>query len=378
MKKILIFINVDWFLISHFSNYVQYLVNLNYSVTVISAGTGADKKIEDLGVNFIELDVARGFGNVVSEFRTVLKLAQIIREAEADYIEFITIKMIIYGGFACFLARYKQKIVFYVSGLGSMLIGSEMKKRLAKAVIVLLYKFIFSFRNSNVIVENEDDKSFLLENVGISRNKIFVVPGAGVDLEVFAQKTHEQVNLDSSNARVVMISRLLRDKGLVEFCEAAKIVKGKFPKTEFIVAGDIDPTNPTSFSRSDCGKYPEVRFFGHVENVKCLLDTCDIFVLPSYREGFPRSVMEASAVGVPSVVSDVPGCREAVIESVTGILIPVKDSPAISKAVIDLLSDNQMRVRMGNEARKHAEAHFSVSALVAKHHRVLVDVPSVL
>lgn len=376
MKKILIFINVDWFLISHFSKYLEHLVSEGYDVTVISSSTGLDKKIVDIGAKFIDLNIARGYGNLLKEITALLKIAQIIREANADYVELITIKMIIYGGLACLLTRFKNKSVFYVSGLGTMFTGTRLKGRLKQAIILLIYKFIFSTKNSGVIVENDDDKSFLLNNLKIREDKIFLVPGAGVDLDVFSQKAYNEVHFNSSNARVVMISRLLRDKGLVEFCEAAQIVKKDFPSAEFIVAGNIDPTNPTSFSWSDCEKYPEVRFLGHVENVSSLLKTCDIFVLPSYREGFPRAIMEASAVGLPSVVSDVPGCRAALIDSVTGIMVPVKNSYAIAKAIEDLLSDNKRRVEMGNAARRHAEAYFSVSSLAVQHHRALVKVPT--
>lgn len=162
--------------------------------------------------------------------------------------------------------------------------------------------------------------------------------------------------------KVLMVGRLLREKGVHEFVDAAAIVREKLPDVQFLLAGDADPGNPSSIESSVLAEWEhkgDVRFLGHRADIRNLIQVADLAVLPSYREGMPRSLLEAAACGLPLVASDVPGCREIVLHGVTGLLVPPRDSKRLAEAIVELLGDHKRREAMGKRSRAMACELFS-------------------
>tara|TARA_B110000003_G_C16613992_1_gene520608 strand:+ start:200 stop:1333 length:1134 start_codon:yes stop_codon:yes gene_type:complete len=364
-KKFCLFVNVDWFVLSHFSDYLKKIVTQNIDVTVITLNTGRCNEIRSLGVNVIEIDLHRGYSNPVHEFNSLIKIYRILRSVSPDVLELITIKAVIYGGLVSKILKI-NKTVYYMSGLGTIFTYHTILGRLKAAIVTNLYKFIMRSTSTEVIVENDDDKHTFISLVGLTETQIHLIGGVGVDMNQFSPINRRI----SGNLRVALVSRLLYDKGVLEFVEAAKLCKRTCPEVEFLLIGDTDPTNPASISQKDLDDFRRdntVELLGHSMDVASLMKTLDILVLPSYREGFPRVIMEAAATGLPVVTTDVTGCRSAVIHNETGLIVPPKNVEALRKSIEKLLGSPRLRSAMGDKAREFAMLNFDVNRLSAIH-----------
>ena len=224
--------------------------------------------------------------------------------------------------------------------------------------------------STTVIVENDDDRHIFNSMVGLSEKQIHLIPGVGVDTEKFSP----EIRRNPSSLRVALVSRLLYDKGILEFIEAAKLCKTTRSDVEFLLVGDVDPTNPASVSQKDLEGMRQnnaVELLGHSTDVATLMKTVDILVLPSYREGFPKVIMEAAATGIPVVTTDVTGCRSAVVHNETGLIVPPKDAKALENSIRKLLDSPALRSAMGKNAREFAKLNFDVRSLSSIHLSVL-------
>lgn len=366
--KICIFVNVDWFILSHFTDYLIKIIAQNYDVTVLTLNTGKCGELELMGVRVINIDLHRGYSNILFELKTLVRIFISLRKISPDVLELITIKPVIYGGLVAKLLKIDQT-VFYMSGLGTLFTFDTIFGFFKSKVVVLLYKFIMSSNSVKIIVENDDDRSIFETVVRLKSEKIHFIPGVGVDLNVFSPHPSDR----TTNLRVALASRLLYDKGVVEFVSAAQVCKAKFPDVEFLLVGEIDKTNPSSLADRDVKKLCEngiVEATGNQTDMASLLKTLDIFVLPSYREGFPKVIMEAAATGLPVVTTDVTGCRSAVIQNRTGIIVAPKNPEALAIAIMKLLTSRSIRVELGGNARLHAEKEFDVHLLSLDHIKV--------
>lgn len=363
-KHICIFINVDWFLLSHFTNYLKKIISKDYDVTVITLNTGRCNEIKSLGANVIEIDINRGYSNFISEIRSLKEVYFSIRKLSPDVLELITIKPVIYGGLVARLLKVK-KVIFYISGMGAIFTNKTLVGKIRMSIISLVYKFIMKSTSAKVIVENNDDKK-IFTSMKVPSESIFLIPGVGVDLEKFFPIKVKS----SSYLKVGLASRLLYDKGIIEYIEAAKICKNEIPNADFLLIGDIDPTNPASLTEKevdDINKEGVVKLLGYQRDMPKILKNLDIFVLPSYREGFPKVIMEASASGLPIVATDVTGCNSAVIDNQTGFLVPAKNTIALSEAILKLLTSSKSREIFAKNARRFAASNFEVNTLSLEH-----------
>ncbi len=364
-KRFCLFVNVDWFVLSHFTDYLTKIVAKNIDVTVITLNTGQCDEIRALGVNVIEIDLHRGYSNLYSEFKSLINIYRAIRTLSPDIIELITIKAVLYGGLIAKILNIKKR-VFYMSGLGAIFTHQKNFGRVKAYFVTSLYKFIMRSNSTEVIVENDDDRHTFISVVGLAKRRVHLIPGVGIDLNKFAPAySTSQVNI-----KVGLVSRLLYDKGILEFIEAAKICKTSRSDVEFLLAGNIDPTNPASLSQEDLNDLQRsnlVKLLGHRKDVANLMKRFDIFVLPSYREGFPKVIMEASASGLPVVTTNVTGCRSAVVHNKTGLIVPAKNAESLADSIGRLLDSAKLRQVMGHNARKFAELNFDVKRLSSLH-----------
>jgi glycosyltransferase involved in cell wall biosynthesis len=364
-KKFCLFVNVDWFVLSHFTDYLTQIAAKNIDVTVITLNTGQCDEIRALGVNVIEIDLHRGYSNLYSEFKSLFNIYRALRTLSPDILELITIKAVLYGGLMAKILNINKR-VFYMSGLGVIFTNQRKFGRVKAYVITCLYKFIMRSISTEVIVENDDDKHTFISVIGLPKKRVHLVPGVGIDLNKFAPA----YSSSQANIKVGLVSRLLYDKGILEFIEAAKICKTTRSDIEFLLAGDIDPTNPASLSQEDLNDLRRnnlVELLGHRKDVADLMKTFDIFVLPSYREGFPKVIMEAAASGIPVVTTNVTGCKSAVVHNETGLIVPAKNAELLADSIGRLLDSAELRQVMGHNARKFAELNFDVKHLSSVH-----------
>jgi len=213
-----------------------------------------------------------------------------------------------------------------------------------------------------VIFQNRDDLETFTRNTIIARDQTLLIRGSGVDLTCFKQTPEPP-----EPVVFLLVARMLKDKGIREFVRAARAVKSSYPAWRFLLAGDTDPGNPSSLSRDTIEKWHAsgvVEWIGQQADIARLMGMSHVVCLPSYREGLPKTLQEASAVGRPMIATDVSGCREVVRDGVSGTLVPARNVDALAEAMIALGVDEPRRVRMGKAARERAEALFSIDDVV--------------
>ena len=340
MKHILIITSYGPSLINFRLPLIKKLLFKGYKVSVASPkdrfSDNLQKEVKDIGVNINIFSLSGKSLNIFKDCKSVLQIFKIIRDSKPNIIISYTAKPVIYTGLVlkCF-----KKISYFplITGLGYAFIDKEsVKYKIIKYLIIRLYRE--SLKNSaKTIFQNKDDQSLFSKLKIIKEKKISnIVNGSGVDLNQYPLS-----DLPSKPV-FLMISRLLIDKGVREYVEAAKIVRSRSSNVRFQLAGYIDG-NPSSIAAKELQswiKEGNIEYLGEVKSVQSILKSCKYYVLPSYREGTPRSVLEALATGRPIITTDAPGCRETVIHKKNGLLVPIKDSTALANAMISLLEES--------------------------------------
>ncbi len=288
-----------------------------------------------------------------------LRLTILLRKLKLDSILTYSIKPVIFGGIAAFLANIPIRVAM-LEGLGFVYTDSgnrfSLKKNILKFITNILYKISLKFQSKVIFLNQDDIDEFVKMNL-VSQDKVIKLGGIGVDLSDWAQK-----KVFKHPITFTIVARLLREKGVLEFVEAAKIVKKQHPQIRFLILGDVD-LNPSSLSRAqvlDWVSQGLIDWPGQVD-VKKWLCKSSVFVLPSYREGIPRSTQEAMATGLPVITTDVPGCRDTVIDGLNGFLVEVRNSRALADAMIKFIKDPSLIEFMGDQSRLIASQFFDVN-----------------
>ena len=331
----------------------------------VSPGPGA-KKIEASGFTLHSVPMVRGGTKPIQEIRTIAALVPLFLSLRPQIVHLVALKPILYGGIAARLVRVPN-VVAAVAGLGSVFISSEHRRGIfLKRTVQLFYRLALSNPRVKVIFQNREDMKTIQSLTGIKPTQaVLIGGGSGVDLHRYAM-TPEPAGIPV----VVQISRLLADKGVFEYVQAARILKNRGTAAKFLLAGSTDPANPTSLSDRDLVELRQegvVELIGFQADVPNLLSNCNIVVLPSYREGFPKVLIEAAACGRAVVATDVSGCRDAVVDGATGTLVPVRNAEALADAIGRLIEEPERRLQMGTRARALAEENFDVRHVVDSH-----------
>lgn len=324
-------------------------------------------KIESWGAKPIRhaLD-AKGL-NPIKDLKATFDLARIFRQINPDVVMSFFVKPVIFGSVAAKLAGI-SRIVGMIEGLGNSFTnlpnGISRKAIVIQKIQIWLYRLSLPLLDAIVFL-NPDDKRELLEKQKIKVKFSCVIGGIGVDLNTFK---HTPVT-NSDKQVFLFVGRLLREKGIFEFLEAAKIVKQSHANAEFIVVGGFDDKNPFAPKSDDLKEYFKsdiVRYVGEVINITDWLKGCSVFVLPSYREGVPRSTQEAMAIGRAVITTDVPGCRETVQDGVNGFLVPPFSAEALAEKMIFLIKNPNLVRSMGEISRRMAEQKFDIDIVNEK------------
>lgn len=311
--------------------------------------------LAEIKIQYRDVYLHRSSLNVWRDLKTVLSLIKVMREVRPDIVLSYTIKPVIYGTLAAFWCGVPN-IFAMITGLGYAFGCQKTRQRMIGALAGVLYK-LAARRNHKLFFQNPDDRNYFIQKRIIPRaQKAIVLNGSGVDLKRFAPTPFPRT------VNFLMIARFLREKGIYEFVEAARQLRKRHPKVRFSLVGWIDE-GPSAISAADLQgwvKEGALKYLGKMRDVRPAISDCSVYVLPSYREGTPRTVLEAMAMGRPIITTDAPGCRETVIEGRNGFLVPVKDGRALVAAMEKMILSPRLIERMGKEGRRIAVEKYDV------------------
>lgn len=314
-------------LINFRGDLIREMVSRGHDVITVAPEEGYEQEIAAVGARFVQAPINRTGLSPIKDFLLIRELRRIMRTEYPEVVLNYTVKPVIYGSIAAHLEGIK-KVFSMMTGLGYVFATSGLKVYLIRKIIELLY--LLSLHNCNkVIFQNKDDlEKFIITGL-VKRRDCVLVNGSGVNLDRF------KACAMPANKVFLMICRILAYKGVIEYLEAARLVKNKYPKVKFQLVGPFD-SNPNSLKYSDIKKFVEdhtVEYLGEAKDVRPFLENCSVFVLPSYHEGTPRSVLEAMAIGRPIITTDAPGCKETVQDGVNGFLVPVKNIDILAEKI---------------------------------------------
>lgn len=362
--KIAYIVNVDWFFISHRLPIALEAINQGHEVSIFAKDTGKMDYLKSLGINVYPISLERGSLNPFSSSSLLFDLKRKLSNIQPDVVHLVTIKPVLIGGLAAILAKVPS-IVYAISGLGFIFTNTMLKAKILRLGIIPLYRLALSAKNKTVIVQNLDDLRILRQYVAIPESQTVLIPGSGVDLKQFDFQP-----LSLKNKIVLIACRLLADKGVYEFHKSAQLLKDKYPDVRFVLVGNIDPDNPASLTEQELNEWVEkgdLEWWGHQSDMPEVLSQATIVVLPSYREGMPKVLLEAQALGRPIVTTDVPGCREAIENNKTGFLVKVKDEQSLANAIEKLINNDDLCLEFSQNARVLAEQKFDIKQVVKTH-----------
>lgn len=364
MKKLLFLVNDAHFFISHRVGIAEKARKEGYEVVVATADSRSVEKITALGFRHAIVPFSRSGQNLRQELLTLREIYNLFRREQPDLVHLVTIKPVIYGALIARLIGIKA-VVAAVSGLGTVFVSNSLLSKMRLSLIKVLYTASFKHKNLTVIFQNPDDRRTLHHLTGLSLENTVLIRGSGVSLDKYLY-----IPENDGSVVVVMAARLLIDKGVREFVEAARILKQRGANVECRLVGSIDLGNTTSISQEELGAWimeGAVKVLGYQQDVSLEYSAANIVCLPSYREGLPKGLIEAAACGRAVVTTDVPGCRDAITPDVTGLLVPVKDSNALADCIAMLADNPEVRHKMGQAGRKLAEDVFTVESVINRH-----------
>lgn len=365
--KIVYLCGADWYFALHFIDLARGAKAAGYDVHVI-AGVGERQsyaaQFEAEGFQFHPLVFARTGTSPTQDFKTIVHITRLYRKLQPDVVHHIAIKPVLYGQIAAFLTAVPKRINA-LTGLGFVFSSPRLKARLLRPLVSLALRLFLPLGAACLVVLNEDDADYLSTVAKLPRADIKVIPGTGVDLTRFAASA-EPV---AGPIVVAMVARMLVDKGVLDVIAAAKQLREKGHDVIIRLVGAPDVKNPASLSESQLQDWHDaglIDYVGHVSDIPAVWRDAHVALLPSYREGLGMSLIEAAACARPMIATDVPGCRQAVIDGDTGILVPAADPAAIAAAIIALATDPEDRQAKGRAARRDAEQRFSKSTVVGQ------------
>ena len=335
---------------------LRALVANGHTVTACApaASPEVQAKLAAMGVSYRDVTLSRTGLNPLSDLKTFWALLRLFREIKPDTLLSYTIKPVIYGSLAARLAGVPA-IYSMITGLGYAFAagGGEWVAQVAK----FLYRSALK-GNRRVFFQNPDDRDFFVRaNILASVEQAVLINGSGVDLQHFGC-----VPMPENTPSFLLIARLIKDKGIIEYVEAARLVKCRYPAVQFRLLGPLD-SNPNAISAAQISEWETegaITYLGEATDVRPAIAACSVYVLPSYAEGTPRTVLEAMSMGRAVITTDASGCRETVVDGVNGILVPTRDAAALAQAMINLIERPGLIERMGKAGRSLAEEKFDV------------------
>lgn len=368
--KLLYFVSEDEYFISHKIEQVRDALKNNIDVLVVTKFKKKEKQILDAGFKTKHINFDRKSINPIKEFLCILKLVTIIFKFKPNIIQANALKPILYISLISNFLSKKTKIILCVVGLGYLFIKKSKKNFFIKNIYIYLMKFTLRKQNSIFVFQNNEDKAFFLKKKLLRNTSYKVIKGSGVDIEKFCSKKVKKIY------DIIFHSRLLYDKGFNEIVEALSILRKKKIYPKILILGDPDESNRSSVDKSIIISMVQKKiclWINKVDNVIPYLQKSKISVLPSYREGLPKSLLEAASCKLPLVATNVPGCRDICKNNFNGILVPKKDSKFLSKAIEKLLKNKALMSKYGENGRKLVKQQFSLKIISHQFMKIYLD-----
>lgn len=364
-RRLLFVVNVDWFFLSHRLPVAQAAMRKGYEVHVATRITDRLAELQSYGLKVHPLRMRRGRAGIAAEWGAFFELVQLFRAVKPDLVHLVTIKPVLYGGIAARLAGTRA-VVAAISGLGFVFVDNGIRAKLRRLVVGWLYRLALGKATLKVIFQNENDRDCLVQLARLPSSKHAIIRGSGVNLSQYVPTP-----LPAGVPVIVMACRLILDKGVWEFIEAARLLRQRSVACRLCLVGSIDPDNPASLSNADLAKIRAegiVELWGQRSDMAQVMAQAHIVALPSYYgEGLPKVLIEAAACGRAIVTTDMPGCRDAVLPGESGILVPVRDPVALANGFQLLIADPLLCAEMGRAGSVLAQREFDLDCVVARH-----------
>jgi glycosyltransferase involved in cell wall biosynthesis len=356
-RRVMFVVNTDWFFLSHRLPLAVAAARAGADVTVVTTDTGRSEEIRAHGLRFEDARMSRMGRNPVRELGTVVRLCRVMRRVRPDVVHLVATKALVYGGLAARAAGVSG-VVSAVTGAGYAL-GSDRNPALQRLVRALLR--VVLRRSPVVVFQHEADRDLYVRNRLAPAGRTLLIRGVGVDPDIWTAKP------EPSEQVVMLAARLIAEKGVETFVDAARVLRHRFPDARFVIVGQLDPEVPTGIGQKQLDAWVAeglVEWWGHRSDMHATLAACQVFVLPSYHnEGVPKVLVEAAATGRAVVASDIAGCRSVVRDGVTGLLVPVRDPTHLAEAIASLLGNPWRRRRLAAAARADVAVRFRESDL---------------
>lgn len=361
MPKLLYFITEDWYFCSHRLSLAQTAIKSGFDVVLLTNVKLHGDIIRSAGIKIIPLSLKRRSMNPIREMMTLLRIIKVYGVERPDIVHHVAMKPVLYGSMAAFFMGI-PRVINVLAGMGHLFISESFKTRLLRLGITYLFKFFLNRKESRLILQNPDDAGMFLKYGLAEKELVRLIRGSGVDTAKFAPSIEP-----SPPITVMLPARMLIDKGVMEFVEAAIILNRQGRKARFILVGMCDPENPAAISEEKLRYWQQqkiVEWWGHQLDMPAVLTQSHIVCLPSYREGLPKSLLEAASCGKPIVATDVPGCREIVREGINGFLVPARNGFALAEALRKLIDNKDLRKQMGANGREIVLKDFSEEKII--------------
>jgi glycosyltransferase involved in cell wall biosynthesis len=360
--KILYFVTEDWYFCSHRLPLALAAKKAGYDVVVVTRVNKHGELIRSHGLKLINLEISRQSRNPFKELGVIWRLFNIYREEKPNIAHHVALKPVLYGAVAARLACVPA-VVSALAGLGFLFVSKHRKARLLRPMVEIAFRLLLNHPNNRVILQNPDDMYLLTSRAILSSESTILIRGSGVDTMQF------QVTCEPDGIPLVLLaSRMLWDKGIGDFVEAARKLKQKDVVARFVLVGEGDSQNPNSISNYQLERWQQegaVEWWGRQVDMPAVFANSHVACLPSaYGEGVPKVLIEAASCGRPIVTTDAPGCREIVRNGKNGLLVPVGDASALEYALRQLIENASLRKTMGKYGRTVVEQEFSIEIVV--------------
>ena len=359
---VLYLVTEDWYFVSHRLGLARAVRDAGCDVTVVTRIRDHGDIIRNEGFRLVSFLLPRSKFSVISELKSIVNLIRVYRQQRPDLVHHVALKPSLYGSLASLFVPVPA-VVNAMTGLGFVFTAGHWMRSILQPLVRIVGRILLSRHNSRTIVQNPDDMETLEEAGIIRRNEAKLIRGSGVDLAAFPPLTDP-----NGVPTVAFVSRMLRNKGVDELVEATRVLKRRGVDVRTIFIGMPDPENPTNISEEQLCEWHDddlIQWWGFRDDVANVWNQAHVAVLPSYREGLPKSLLKAAACARPIVATDVPGCREIVNHGENGFLVPLHDTEALADALQRLLEDASLRRRMGAKSRELVgEARFHVNLVI--------------
>lgn len=363
VPKLLFVVTEDWYFWSHRLDLARAAAQAGFDVSIATRVTDHGERIQREGFRLFPIGLFRSSRNPFVELASVFELIRLYRRERPAIVHHVAIKPIMYGSLAAWISGVPV-VVNAFAGLGYAFTDETRRGSMVHTYLRRALKILLRLSKSVVVFQNKDDRDLLLEAGVVEIQHTRIIPGSGVDTKTFdVRPSAEEYSI------VMLASRMLWDKGIGEFVEAARRLKQEGVSARYVLVGRCDEHNPAVIEPTQLRRWVEegvVEWWEHRDEMPSTLASATIVVLPSYREGLPKVLLEAAACGKPLIATDVPGCRDIVTHGINGLLVPVRDSTALAAAIDSLLRDSSRRAAMGVAGREGVIRTFSVEKVAGQ------------